>query len=587
MTQHKPSWRVRGRFFFLLLALIIGSVPGASPWEMENTKIWQAQNSNKTVARFLRSLPVSYRSDTVYLILLDPMRAPRIECGINPFIHLLRKSGVKSDIITLVFCRQRRAAERYLQKRNFLSDYNIIVDNDQGFLNSFVFNRDGAGVLFAAKFLVKTGELLASYPIGIIDSATVAWFVRDNSRPTSPEPASRRLPRIRLKTDRFPLRCDRKLRLVSDEEHPLSTALWMSINPSGNRLAFSDKLTGFIYIFDLNSGRLNSLLFPDSTEERKFSPGMPEHVYRFMKQGDMALYLGHAFLDDTTLLISASLPRVAPIIWQGDSDYAFYNTPCFIKKRVFDNKLLNCYCIHPLPDTIPLGFSHPSPSFLFQAGVVFLPYTRGWPKGSYTLTERVPLEDNPFADEFYQRHLYLFAAYRPSGEFMNLWGKLSERAQQLRLGYFRTVPPLARFRDQRYYLSDGRSGKIYIYNQDAVLIDSIRLFDDPPLVFPGVDRAKNPELYLSEALKINFRAEIKDFLVTPDYCYALLLWDENRPIVYQVKLKDQTVRRYALPLRYQGKEVKYYLLRETRSGISAVALLESPAETWYCEFRLP
>jgi hypothetical protein len=569
-----------------LLTLFVARGVAQTPRETQATKISQAENSNKTVSRFLRSLPVSYKSDTVYVFLIEPMRMPRVEGAINAFVHHLRKASVKSDVITLAVSSRKRAAEKYLHRRAFASDYNLVLDKE--FLGSFVFNQGHFGAPFAAKFSVKTGQLLSSYSLaGTTDSAAVAWFIADDSKPTAKRPASERQQRTQVRTDGFQLRCERKQRLLGSEDYPLSTTYYPSVSPSGNRLSFNDKLTHFIYIFDLNTGKLSNVLFPDSSEERMFCSGMPEHVYRFMSQSNMTLYLGNWFLDDTTLLISASLPKVEPVIWEGDSDYAFHNMPNFIKKGVFDNGLLGCDSIQSLPDSIPLGVAHSRASFVAEGGLVFLTYSRGWPKGNQTLTGKVPLEENPFTDEFYKHHLYLFAAYRPSGEFVSMWGRLSDRRQKLRIGYRWNEVGVVRFRDGRYYLSDGCSGEIYAYNQNASLVDSIKLFDDPPLIFPDVDRSREPELYLSEALKLNFRAVVKDFLVTRDYCHALLLWDESQPIVYKVGLKDHTTKKYALPARYEGKKAKHYLLRETPSGVSTVSLLESGDETWYCEFKLP
>ncbi len=580
----------RRRCFLLLSVLIAVTVSGGSLREMQTDRISQVINSNKVVACFLRSLPVPYRTDTAYIFIIDPMRAPRIEGGINAFIYYLRKGGVKSDIITLVITSRKRAAEKYLQRKNFTADYNLVVNKGyESFLKSFVFNRGDFGVPFVAKFSVKTGQLLSSYSLGgTIDSASVAWFISDTTKPVAQRPVSADLPSVRVKTDPFMLRCERLLKLLSDDEHPISTSYWVSVAPSGRWLAFNDKLTNFIYIFDLNSGKLANVLHPDKSEYMLFCSSAPEHVYHFMNQSNMAMYLGHCFFDDSTLLISASLPKVVPVIWEGDSEYGFYNMPVFIKKGVHDNnKLLNYVVIQSLPDTVPGSVLHSQPSFLLQAGLIFLPYSRGWPRGNQTLSEKIIPRENPFTDEFYRQPLYLFAAYRPSGEFSGFWGQLNARVQRLRLGYYWPGIKLAKFLDGKFYLSDGCSEKIYVYNQETSLIDSIEIFNAPPLVLPQVDRLKEPELYLSEAFKLNFRAEIKDFLVTSNWCYVLVLWNKNQPIVYKVGLSDPKTYKYALPIRYIGKEAKYYLLRETPSGVSVVSLLESSDETWYGEFKLP
>lgn len=584
MTEQ--SLAKRGWDICLLLALASIGLSAESPRDIEIQKISQAENSERVVARFLRNLPVSYKSDTVYVFFVDPMRAPRLEGAVNQFTGCLRKAGVKSDIITLVISDRKRAAEKYMERRQFASDHSFVVND--AILKSFVFNQGFFGPHFVAKLSVKTGQLLSSYALSTIDSASAAWLAGDNSRPRAQKPASERQERTQVNTDAYRIRCEKRQRLQSDEAHPISTTSYVCVNSSANRLAFRDKLTNHFYVFDLNAGSLSNVLSADSGEERRFCGGMPEQVYSFMRQGTFAQYVGCSFASDTTLLIIASLPRAAWIRIEGkDSDFGLWNVPCFLEKRVSDNRLLECDTIKSLPDSIPEGFNVTGASFVLDRDLIFLSYSRGWPHGVETLNEEVPPEDNPFTDEFYRHPLYEFAAYKPSGDFVRMWGNLSGRRQRLQLGYRWNASEVVRSQDDRYYLSDGCSGQVRVYDQNAALIDSIELFDDPPLTFPHVDKSKEPELYLSEALRLNYRAVIKDLLVTRSCCYALVLWDGNQPIVYKVGLRGHTNKKYALPVKYQGKDAKHYLLRQTPTGVATVSLLESGDETWYCEFKLP
>jgi hypothetical protein len=573
-------------FVLCLLTPLVTRGATQSPRETQLHQMIQVENSNKAVSQFLRGLHVPFKSDTVYLFMVPPMTAARIEGAISPFIRHLRKAGVNSDIITLAISGKKRAAEAYLKRRAFTSDYNLVTD--EKLLNSFVFSAGNLQTPFVAKFSVKSGDMLSSYSLmGSTDSATVAWFIADLSKPKAKRPVSEKPRTTMIETDAYKPAVARRLKLADTDEYPLSTTYYVSVNPSGTRFALWDKLSYNVYVFDLGTGRLLNSLFPDSAEEMKFI-AVPPPMYQGLKRNNIvnSMYLNQSFCDDATLLITASLPSITMAVTNNDTNVSVANSPVFIRKGIADNRPLGYVNIQHLPDGIPGAFSHGGASLIPKDGLMFLPYLKGWPSGTEVLNDSTPPQDNPFADEFYQKDLYQFAAYTLDGAFAGMWGRLSPRFEALRLGYL-SHGGLVKSRDGKYYLSDQYSGKTYVYNKDASLHDSIKVFDDPPLVFPDIDRTKEPLRYLLETFKQNFRARIVDFLVTDDYCYALVLWDESQPIVYKVGLKDNTARKYALPARFEGKEAKHYLLRETPSGITTVSLLESGDETWYCEFKIP
>jgi hypothetical protein len=315
---------------------------------------------------------------------------------------------------------------------------------------------------------------------------------------------------------------------------------------------------------------------------------LPPDAYRAMKQMNLVnpMYLTQFFSDDTTLLITASLPAISMTVTNNDTNVGISNSPVVIRKSITSNTALGYVSFQSFPDNTPGSYVHGRASFVPAGGLMFLPYSRGWPQGTQLLDESTPADANPFTEEFYARNTYQFAAYSLDGRFAGFWGRLAPRFEALRLGYL-SDGGLVRFHGGKYYLSDQYSGKIYAYDRDASLVDSIGLFVEPPLVVPAIDRTKEPERYILEAFKQNFKARVVDFLVTDDYCYALLLWNENQPIVYKVGRKDHSTHRYALPDRFEGKEARHYLLRQTPAGVVTTSLLESPDETYYCEFNLP
>jgi hypothetical protein len=512
------------------------------------------------------------------------MIASRIEGGINPFINYLRRTGVKSDILVLVVFNKYRAATRYLKRRDFLGDYNLVTDTT--ILNLFSFSAGILEVPFVTKFCLSAGELLSSYALlGAVDSAVVNWFIADHSKPKVKKSLVKRPQPVPLK-DRFykPI-IGKRIKLHDTDEFPLSTTDYISVNPSGSNLSLKDNLTQFIYIFDLNTGRLVNVLFPDSTEEMMFI-NIPSGLYHFMKRNNIinSMYFSPAFCDDTTLLLTASLPEIEMKVTELDTNVTYHNAAVLIKKDIFTNIPMSVVRFLPFSETCKGSFSHTNVSFVTNHNLVFLPFSKGWPVGAEMLNEKTPVVENPFADEFYERDLHQFAVYNLDGEFIRFWGRLSERMQRLRLGYVASGG-LVRFYDGKYYLSDGWSGKIYSYNQDATLIDSILVFDESAPLILAVNQNKEPLRYLIETFKANFPKRVVDFLVNRDYCYVLLL-DQNQPFVYQISLNDQSTRRFILPLRLESKQVKYYLLREVKAGVATVSLLDSSEETYYCEFLI-
>ncbi|MGB9742420.1 MAG: hypothetical protein ACP5JB_05625 [candidate division WOR-3 bacterium] len=580
----------------LLLLLFFSSASTQTPREEQLHQLLQIEGTNTQVRQFFKSLNIPYKSDTVYVVIVSPMIAARVEGGINPFIHYLRKQGVKQDIILLAVSNKKRAAERYLARRNFSADYQMVTGED--FLNSFEFSAGMLEVPFVTKFAVSTGELLASYALlAKIDSSTVGAFINDFSRPRSKIGSKSKQPALSLKSKgkRYKLYkpvFNKRIKLYDTEEYPLSTTHYISISPSGTYLALTDQMTWFIYIFDLSTGQLVKVLYPDSGEERLFI-NLPSEIIPTLKQMNMInpMYFSHQFSDDTTLLITASLPNMAMEIKVVGNDttvtYSCANEPVLLKKRLSSNQLLSCVSLQHLPDTVYGAFFHTDAAIIPKTGLVFAPFSKGWPQGSEILDEQhTPPEANPFTAQFYQRDLYQFAVFDTTGRFIRFLGRLGKQFVDLKLGYL-VSNGYVRFQDNRYYTTDRYSGKIYIYDLDFVLRDSLCVFDNPQPVFPLSDHSKDPLKYLLETFKANFRRRIIDFQIVGNLCYALIT-EDNQPVLYQKELKQNKIRKFPLPLQFEKEKAKYYLLREADTGMLAIALLESPSgETFYCELKLP
>ncbi len=577
----------RGRVLALPL-LILASVTARAltlvPPEDQLHQMRQFSGTEDAVTRLLGSLGIEYVSDTAYFFVVPPMNAARIEGGINPFISLLRKAGVKADIVTMAVHNRPRAAWTYLQRRAFASDHSVVVNDS--FMKPFALSSGDLRVPFAAKFCVRTGEMLSAYSLmGSIDSATIAWFIADTSRPRAePPPAASHAPARSRRAARPGI--IRQVLLRDNDSFPLSTCFYAALNKAGTNLALNDDLSGQVYVFDLPSGALANVIGTGADEETLFTH-IPAQVFAWLKRNNVinSMYFGLDYCDDTTLLISASLPSVECTVTGTDTNYEYRNAPCVVSKQALTGRLISCSRLQHLPDSIRGGASITAVSFIPEASKAFLPFYKGWPSGGQMLSDSTPTEDNPFSDEFYRVNTYQFAVYNLTGEFAGLWGRLNARFRELRLGYF-AGGGLVRHHDGLFYLSDQFSGMIRVHDSGGEPIDSLRFTDDPAPVTPPVDRERDPLHHLMEAARLNLNIRVIDFAVSNSTCAVLYLQDK-RPTFCRLNIRSRQARRWALPDTYDGKTVKYYLVRDTPSGIVAASLLESGDQTYYCEFEMP
>lgn len=311
---------------------------------------------------------------------------------------------------------------------SFTADYNFLIDEE--FLNFFyllsIYSPYPSSP-FVTKFCVSKGELLASRSLlGKTDSTSVFQFVSELSKPKvkkSKEISTKDLLKRKLKGEILKPTLKRILKLFDTEDFPLSTTDWLKISPNENYLALVDDLSFTIYIFDLKSGKLLNVLFPDTLEERKFID-IPPQLYQLLKRYITipSMYVACDFYDDTTLFITATLPKLRMKTKEKDTAIDYENVACLIKKHIFSNKITKFIEFDSPYETYEGGYTHLNPSFVFEKGYVFCPFYKGWPYGAEMINEKVPLKDNPFSKEFYKKNIYLFVQFDFDGKILNLWG---------------------------------------------------------------------------------------------------------------------------------------------------------------------
>ncbi|MEO0020772.1 MAG: hypothetical protein ABIK48_01165 [candidate division WOR-3 bacterium] len=383
----------------------------------------------------------------------------------------------------------------------------------------------------------------------------------------------------------------RRIRLRDTDEHPISSTYYLSLNPAGTRLAFTDHMTSHVYVFDLLTGKLLRALYPDSSEEVLFIRLPAELVLKLKAMNIInSMYFSHRFLDDSLLIITAPLPSIQMRDKGENVQIDYFNAPVMITKNINSNQMLRCVEFQPWPDTIPDVFEHPDASLISETGIVFLPYCRGWPaQGSEMLDENLPADWNPFREEFYLKNIHQLAVYDTGGRFIRFIGGLDPRFEELRLGYLVGSEAFVRRQNNRSYTTDRYSGKIMIFNQEFELEDSVLIWENPVPVTPEIDRSSEPLRYMLETLRTNFPQRIVDFLDTGSCIYVLVTINNNRqPLVYKIHRQKRTTERFLLPRQVVKATATYYLLRLTEDRVVAIGLAATPGDiTHYFELLLP
>ncbi|MCM8808461.1 MAG: hypothetical protein NC926_11115 [Candidatus Omnitrophica bacterium] len=548
----------------------------------------QIEGTEKEVSRFLKNLKISYKSDTVFVFIVAPGVAPRIEPLITPTTNLLRKQGIKHDIILFVVSTKKKAGKKYIKRMNFPVDYGIVIPEE--FLKFFKFIA-GSGkppwiVPFLTKFSVSSGELISSFCLmNIIDSLRVNNFIKDVSRPKERKTLEELFEKKKEKESKIVF--SKKIKLIENEEYPLSSYyLYVRISPSGRYLSITDRLSSFIYIFDLNTGKFVNVLYPDSSEERTFIK-LPSEIFYSLRGIFRGVYLNHYFSSESTILITASLPEVK---YDKKEIMNYLPAPVLIEKNIFSNKPLKITSF-PYSETLPYFpyyLDHKEASFVLEKRLIFLPFGKG-PIPAENITQELPelekisFTKDPFRKEFYEKDIYQFGIFDFDGKFIRFLGRLSKYFEDLKIGY-PILYGLVKFYYENYYTTDGFSGIIYKYDKDFNLLDSIKVFEIN-LSIPDIDYEKEPVKYILEAFDRNFYRRILDFFINNDTCYVFLK-EREEPYLYKINLKNNKVKKYLLPTQLKKEKINYCFIDKREKDIILIALLDNPEETFYCEIKV-
>lgn len=596
-SYNKKKNLFRKRFFFLLIFILAAEVfifkdisycsSKDSNTEKNLYQLYQYENTEAAIIKFFEDFKINFKSDTSIVFILPPMGCPRCEGAINPINEYLKKFKVESDIIIVAVHNKKKAAEKYLKKKSFNADYNIVVDDS--FLENFYLSVEPLKVPFITKFNHKIGKLLYSKSLlGYnLDSLNIINLINPSVPLLIKKIKSSELNKsdqtkangIYLKNiSDIPIR--KKLKLIDTDEYSLSNVLDFQINRSFSFLSTLDELSLNLYIYDLETGRLETVLYPDLNEEKKFID-VPEPIYDYIKQNNIiqSMYFSHKFYNDTQLLISASLPKVYEI---EEDNIGYSNEAVFILKNVYnnnDNHIIN-FSNHP---DILFGLNHPKAQFILQDSLIFIPLSKGWPtRGTTVITSNINDSENPFSDLFYV-YTPQFAVYDFSGNFLKYYGQLDDSHKKLKLGYYANNP-IIKAEHSNYLIADKYAGKIQIYQKfnDSSIPKEISIFKID-FVNTNLDYTKQPLKYITETFKKIFQKNIIDFVSEDSVIHTLIDEGNSLSLISIHQFTNNRNINY-FPKYFDSMKFKKALLKIIRKEVIICSLYENSDDTFYFEF---
>lgn len=547
----------------------------------------QIDNTQNKIKEYFKNSKITFKTDTSYVFIVPPMGCPRCEGLIDPIISYLKKFNVKSDILVVAVYDKHKSAGQYLKRRDFDSDYILTVDKT--FLNSFWLSTERLSVPYFTKFNVKTGELIISQALlgFTADSANISKIIEASI------PIPKFVGMFKNTTDKLEtiesklnsseyIKYSKNIKLIDNEEYPLSKTFYFIINKSGTYISVLDDLTLFPYIYDLRTGKLLNVLVTDSVEEMSFV-SVSKDIFKYVKDINIlnTMYFNNNFMKNDELIISASLPK---LVMEGEN-IGYYNEAVVIEKNIFTNKLNRIINFSPLPDTL-FSISHTNSQFLLDNEKIFVPVSKGWPtEGTEMLDSTVDKIKNPFTDVFYL-NTPVGAFYDTNGNFIQYFGNLNNIYKQLKLGYL-FCNPLLKIEDSKIWLTDRYSGKIYKYNNFDALEpkDTITVFE-VTLKPADISYREKPLEYILQTFKMNFTKQISDFTIINNKLYSLIKEDECFYLLITDLGKTNRISKKNIPPVIEDRKIQNALLRLENNKVIVCSLYDDFRETFYTEFEV-
>ncbi len=578
-------------FFFIIILFaslqVCGQRDDVIRWvEFSNDlhQMRQFEGSNQYVMDYFRHTNILFNRDTVYVILIPPMKCSRCEGVINPFIHELKKTDPESIILVMAFYPKTGALNHYIQERQFRADHTL-ASTEFTFLENFYFSADELQVPFIAKFNISTGDLIiGKSTLGLVmDNEFVQWLrscylpIKKHTAPLRDSTNGRQfsVPEIDAKNLSLPvLKPSREIVLGEEEGHPISRVLFPAFNKSLSYFSFMDELSFDIYLYHISEAGLIFMeaIAPGIREEKLFiDRKINDTVFKVLKKMNIinSMYFSSTFIDDT-LIITSSLPN---IFWQDSTgeELAYYNQSTFLFRKIEEDSIARYIVPEMLPDS-NLTFEHLNTYFIDGGKTLCLPVSKGWPVSGTEMLNQVVRQENPFIDEFYN-DIPLFAVYNHEGKFQHYFGHLDPLFKEYKLGYSFSSPKI-RSKDGIYWFTDKYTGKIWGSKKLSQQKPNYRIdvFEVPDYQ-STLEIDRDPLKYIQDYKDV-FTQSILDFQVYQDRIYVLV---RHGDFYYYKKFstKGRLLEESLLPSVYDNMQAIHFVLNVNEEHQWLIGVYES------------
>lgn len=506
--------------------------------QSKGTKIYasfQNPGTEETLKKLALDITGFNTNERLFIIHLKPASCPRCEGMVNQIVRYLKEIDSHCRTLMVIDYPSRKTAVAYYGTRKFITD-TLYVDTSGLFTTIFNYDESSLMSPFIYSINIKNGKLLSYLPfLGLsVDKITLSKFYNET---VPDDKQSDKDSRIKFEAPskyeyQNTLQLFSNTHIIPDKRTYFSDPLFTFVNAKDSLFSFVDRLTKSVIIFNWNKDTSYIGIHPKLEEYLKLTDtnvlSIKDQVKNIRDNITNVIYLSILNQHDSTITITASLPKYIMTTSNEDTIYTYFNVISFLHKN-FRNKLLNIDSLRGYKDN---RYS-PSHAKTVQIGNrLFIPVERGWP---VTGTDDAALsikDNNPFEEEYYKLR-DLFAVYDNSRqEFVHNIGLFDSIFIKFKCGYMYTQPLIAA-NDQYYFITDSRSGTIQIVNRsNDRFVKALRLFDvnpNPKTLYRNMVVAENgsstEKMSYLMALKSVFNRVIKDIIVLNDMLYAVVYDD--------------------------------------------------------------
>lgn len=473
---------IKMMLFLLLLPVIIKAqdIYQSSPYNF----------TKDSIEHFLYSYGIEKPNKNKYIIYLPPGGCPRCEGLIGSFVNFMvaKKYIVRDDIFLIVDSPNELSARMYI-KDQYFDITTVIYSNSERFFSYFSNNTNHLRVPYLYK-INDQFEVLYFKPF--LGMKLDEQFLKEIHEHTTVIPPEKKVP-VEDRDDKtktgsvmndahYPtLSFINDITLEQDEALGVipSSSLSFHYDITTHKIFWLDELLSTIYVFDFN-GKYLSQMKPSDKEFEAFSQidVAPVFYEQLKKHLLKVIYLKLYHCTDSSVSIVSSLPKLEMTIQDEDTSIDYSNEICLVTKNIYTVNA-DIESIEFPEDLSEIGFSTKHAHLSFFDSVLVSPLYKGWPiiGTSDFDTLNYAVSYNLFIDSFYTYAPLFYSLNRKDGQ-IRVHGRLPEKAQQLKVGYYHYKPKFSwNPANQHLYFNDGFSPYFLVYDKNFNSIDTLYCFE--------------------------------------------------------------------------------------------------------------